>query len=140
MKPLYKISESSKQVNFNLILSGLMNDMGERANEWFKLMYLDTDYCMFGSPILTSNLRDDLAYMFTTAIWWIDVAKAVNITIDNATDIEYMYNQFVDNADGHKYMVNERRYNIHENRLYTNKELKENDNKLLDLLNSIDLD
>jgi len=140
MKPLYKLTDRSKVVFLNKIVHDIMDSINDRINLWFENSYI-LKQVGESDEISLSNLKDDLDYLFTKGIWFIDQNK----TIDKCT-IDFfktLYNNYTSSDVGFRLLINHKQYNLKENKLMTKAESivyhKKINDYAIKLLNDLDI-
>lgn len=141
MKPLYNITHQSKECKFNSFIYDILTEIDQLANKWFLEVFIEPkDYIC--ESILSRNLIDDLDYLFSECIWLIELGEKQNFKIDSKEFVESQYNSYV--TIGYKGLVSDSRYNRLENRVNTEKEIKDNSDRMnavmKRILNEIDFD
>ena len=134
MKPLYEnFNDKNKETLFNLQVYDVINKIEKHAQEWFVESYIDVkDY--IPQDILTSNLKDNLDYLFTEAIWWIELGESFGYNIDSKRFVKTLYDDYTSCEDGYKNIVRDERFCRHENRVYSENEIKENNNRMNEIM------
>jgi len=143
MELLYNLTNKNKSVTISLQLSEIISDIHTKANDWFKYVYIENH--QHEVEFEASKLRSDIAYLLSKAIWLIDITKDLGLDINrNIQAIKELYKTY-NNADKSPFIVlgkcfvTEQTYNTSEERLYTDKELKTQHEKMIQLLNDLDL-
>ena len=125
MKPLYKLTEKNKETKLSLVIYSVLEEIETKANEWFKEVFIEPkDY--ISSDILTSNLKQDIRYLLTQAIWLVDLSKSQGYNVECERWVESLYKVFTAKPTGYRYLVTDERYNKQKNKVYTPEQVKEN--------------
>ena len=86
------------------------------------------------------NLKSDLDYLFSEAIWLIGLAESFNYKMESKQFLEHKYKDYTSIKEGYKKLM-ALNYNIKEHRLYTEEEMKVNRDKsnkiAMDILKNI---
>ena len=129
------LSLQHKSVIISLQLNEIINSIQDRANKWFKYVYIDNN--INNLDFETEKLDLDLDYLFSKFFWIVDITKDLNLDIDkNIRYLEDIYTYYK-NKD-FKSLVNEPLYHVEEGREYTIKELREIKVKVNELLKSFE--
>lgn len=130
MKPLYNnFNNKNKETLFNLRVYDVIDNIDKKIQEWFNETYIDVKPYI-PNDVLVGNLLDNLDYMFTEAIWWIELGESLGYNMDSKRFVESMYNTYTSNPDGYKDLVRDERFCKRENRLYSDEEIKKNNEEM----------
>jgi predicted nucleic-acid-binding protein len=140
MKALYNITDKSKETAFNSFIFDVLEDIEKKANDWFRETFLEPkDY--ISKDVLIENLRDDLDYLFTKAIWLIEMGESKGFDMDSKQFVESAYKTYTEKENGYRFLVNHRQYDAHNNALLTKRQAtarEKRTNKIaMDILMSI---
>lgn len=124
MKPLVEINTASKICHFSGQLYDILDQIDKRVNLWFVEKHIDK--CKY---ICDENVNSDLDYMFSKGIWIIEMAESFGYT-SGMTSIEFFeshYERYT--TDGFKALISDKRYNRKDESVYTDAQVKENDER-----------
>jgi|GEM_PF-4995179 len=125
MEALIELTKSSKETYFNLQIYSLLDKIDKRCDKWIDGVFINV---YVPEEIETRNLLMDLDYIFTEAIWLIEIAESFGYNIDSKQFLESNYNDYVN--EGFKRLINPHKYSITEHRLYTEDEIKESNKRM----------
>ncbi len=122
MKPLYNLTDKSKETFFSLSIYDILAKIEKQADEWFVDTFLEPKEYI-PNELLIRNLKDNLDYLFTEAIWLINLCAALGYEVkDSKRSVKEAYDKYTAKEDGYRYLVHNRRYDVHENKLLTEEE------------------
>ena len=127
MKPLYNINDKNKQTYFNLCVLEILDKIDERTAEWFKDVFIEPK--IVDEACLTSNLKQDIDYLLSQAIWLINLGKSLGYVIDAEQFVQSKYNTYTESPTGYRMLVQDERYNRHKHKLYTEAQVIKNREK-----------
>lgn len=121
MKKLTNITHKNKETYFNLLISDILKKIDEEADEWFHETFIDhKDY--IPKEILERNLKMNLDYLFSEAIWLIELGESLGFEIDFKCFLESKYKQYTKDEYGYRLLVNDRRYDSLNHRALTKRQ------------------
>lgn len=136
MKPLYNLSNHNKEVILNGMVYDILKDIDKRTDKWFEEVFSeDSPYKC--EEISTRNLLDDIDYMLTKAIWLIEVIEGMGFDCGPKRFVESIYNTYTDETTGYRFIIRNRYYNPFEHRVWTEEELKAQDEELSRISNEV---
>lgn len=136
MKPLYQLNNHNKETLINLQVYAVLDKIEEYANGWFRESFIEVkDY--IPQEILLSNLLDNLNYVFSEGIWWVELGESLGYQMESKKFLESRYEMYTRNKSGHRYLVNDRRYDPHQNILLTEEEIQEKEKRAGEIMNEI---
>lgn len=123
LKPLYNLSKQNKATYFSLLISDIHKKIDKVCENWFQEVFIEKkDYV--GEDIYTSNLRMDLDYLFSEAIWMIGVAKMLKLDIrDVSSHTTWLYEIYTAKKDGHRDLVLNEAYDKKNHKVFTEEEV-----------------
>jgi hypothetical protein len=130
MKPLYNLSDSNKKVILNGKVYDILKDIDKRTDKWFDEVFSENSPYKC-EEISTRNLLDDIDYMLTEAIWLIEVIEGMGFECEPKRFVESIYNTYTESENGYRFIIRNRYYNPFEHRVWTDLELKSNDDELV---------
>ena len=120
MKEIIKITDRQKETFFDLSIYDILDKINIRCNKWVEGVFINI---YVPEEIETSNLKSDLDYLFSEAIWLISLAESFNYKLTSKQFVEDLYNEYMEDF---KNLINNSDYNKLENRLYTEEEKEAN--------------
>ena len=140
MKPLYTLTDKNKETYFDLLIYDILDKIDIRCKKWVEGVFINI---VVPEEIETDNLKSDLDYLFSEAIWLISLAENFNYNLDSKQFVESLYSEYTAEKEGFKNLISNSDYNKKEHRLYTEEEKKlnrEKANKIaMEILNNLDL-
>ena len=140
MKPLYTLTDKNKETYFDLIIYDILDKIDIRCKKWVEGVFINI---VVPEEIETDNLKSDLDYLFSEAIWLISLAENFNYSLDSKQFVESLYSEYTAEKEGFKNLISNSDYNKKEHRLYTEEEKKLNREKVnkiaMEILNNLDL-
>ena len=137
MKSLIKITDNNKETFFNLQIYDILDKIEKRCEKWVKGVFIKV---YVSEEIETNNLCNDLDYLFSEAIWLIELAESFNYKMESKQFLEHKYKDYTSIKEGYKKLMT-LNYNIKQHRLYTEEEMKVNRDKsnkiAMDILKNI---
>jgi hypothetical protein len=136
MKALYELNKIDKQNNFHLFVYRLTDEIRDKANKWFEeALKGDIKY---PEEVLIDNLRADLDYIFSEAIWIIELGESQGFNMDEPKKhLKFYYERYTREEHGYRFLVNNPYYDAYENKLLTEEEVKERYDKMGDDISAI---
>lgn len=136
MKPLYTLNDTNKETLFNLQVYDVINKIEEKANEWFEETYINKkDY--IPSEILLRNFLDNINYMISEGIWWIELGESMGFNMDSKRFLQTMYDHYTGSHHGYRFLVRDPRYDPHNNKVLTQDEMDQRDRNSSEIMNGI---
>ena len=140
MKPLYTLTDKNKETYFDLLIYDILDKIDIRCKKWVEGVFINI---VVPEEIETDNLKSDLDYLFSEAIWLISLAENFNYDLDSKQFVESLYSEYTAEKEGFKNLISNSDYNKKEHRLYTEEEKKLNREKVnkiaMEILNNLDL-
>ena len=140
MKPLYTLTDKNKETYFDLLIYDILDKIDIRCKKWVEGVFINI---VVPEEIETDNLKSDLDYLFSEAIWLISLAENFNYSLDSKQFVESLYSEYTAEKEGFKNLISNSDYNKKEHRLYTEEEKKLNREKVnkiaMEILNNLDL-
>ncbi len=134
MEPLYNLTDKNKETSFNAFIYDVIEEIDNATDKWFKDTFINkSDYIV--KDVLDSNLCMDLDYLFTKAIWLIELGKALGYNREPEQFVQSYYDTYT--TKGFKHLVNDNRYDRINEKLFTKKQVKENEKRSNDLMMKI---
>lgn len=127
MKPLYNIADNQKQTYFNLCVLEILDKIDERTDEWFNDVFIKPK--IVDEACLTANLKQDIDYLLSQAIWLINLGKSLGYVIDAERFVQSKYDTYTASPTGYRMLVHDERYNRHKHKLYTEAQVEKNREK-----------
>ena len=136
MKPLYELNKTNKQTYFNLLVYRLMDQIKEKANKWFEeALKGDIKY---PEEVLIDNLRADLDYIFSEAIWIIELGESQGFDMNTVKGfLQSYYEIYTDSEHGYRFLVENRLYDANKNILLSEDEANERERKIGDEISAL---
>ncbi len=139
MKPLYELNNEMKETKFDSFVFDILEEIDKLTDKWFDESFINKlDY--IPNEVLDHNLCSNLNYLFTEAIWLIELGKSLGYSMDSEQFVQTNYDTYTTN--GFKHLVNDKRYDRVNNKVFTKKEVKEREKRSNELMKKIfdDLD
>lgn len=141
MKPLYELTDKNKETYFDLLIYDILDKIDIRCKKWIEGVFINI---VVPEEIETNNLKSDLDYLFSEAIWLISLAENFNYKLDSKQFVESLYSEYTAEKEGFKNLISNLDYNKKEHRLYTEEEKKINREKVnkvaMEILSKLNLD
>lgn len=134
MKPLYTLTDKDRETYFDLLIYDILDKIDTRCKKWVEGVFINI---VVPEEIETDNLKSDLDYLFSEAIWLISLAENFNYNLDSKQFVEGLYLEYTAEKEGFKNLISNSDYNKKEHRLYTEEEKKLN--REMEILNNLDL-
>jgi hypothetical protein len=137
MKPLYELNKIDKQNYFNLLVYGLMDKIREKANKWFDKTFINKKP-YFNDELLINHLRADLDYIFSEAIWIIELGESQGFDMNTVKRfLQSDYDRYTQDEHGYRFLVENRLYDAYKNILLSDGEANEREKKMGDEISTL---
>jgi len=127
MKKLTTFNDKNKEAMYNIFLYSVLDKIDAKCEEWFQDTFINEK--IVHDELLVDNLKTDLDYLFTEAIVIIEDAEKLGVRLDSIDALEFLYKTYTEKKDGYRFLVKNRLYHAIDNRLLTEKEAKEREDR-----------
>lgn len=127
MKKLTIFSDKNKKTMYNLFLYSILDKIDSKCEKWFQDTFINEK--IVHDELLVDNLKIDLDYLFTQAIVITEDAEKLGIVLDSIDSLEFLYREYTEKENGYRFLVKNRLYHSIDNRLLTEKEAKEREDR-----------
>ena len=140
MKALYEINHKHKETTFNLLVHDVIDEIENKANTWFVETFLEPkDY--IPKELLIDSLCSDLDYLFSKAIWLVELGESQGFDLNFKQFLESKYKTYTEKENGYRFLVSHRQYDAHNNILLTKRQATAREKRMnkiaMDILMSI---
>ena len=126
MEPL---DSRSKETLLNLQVYKVLDEIEEKAREWFVETHVDPKPYI-PQEILVRNLLDDLDYMISVGLWWVELGESMGFNMDSKRFLESTIETYRQ-TNGYMRLVRDERYDPYQNHVRTPEEIKEKQEEII---------
>ena len=139
MEGLVEITDKNKTTALDLIVYEHIDRIDSLANKWFIQTFIEKN--QIPQDIAVRNLTNNLDYIFSMAVWFIELAESMNYTLEAKKSLVSRYEKYTNNPNGYRFLVIDHRYDRKQNRVLSEKEItnkqKRMDKVMLDIINKM---
>ncbi len=104
MKPLTEFNHRNQETKLSLMLHEIHDNIHKEVKEWFNNVF--DGKSIKNDKILERNLKMNLDYLFSEAIWFIEFCEKNGYNVeDNKRDLQFWYDVYTSSPTGYKQLL-----------------------------------
>ena len=127
LKPLAEFNDRNKETVLSLTISNVTKEIDKKFIQWVEDVFKEK---MVHEEIYTRNLLSSVDYLFTEAIWLLELAESLGFDMkDNRRHLEYKYETYTEDELGYRKLHYLPYYDARNHKYLTEEETKERQKK-----------
>lgn len=135
LKPLAEFNDRNKETVLSLMISKPLKEIEKLFTQWVEDVFKEG---IVHEDVYTSNLISSVDYLFTEAIWLLELAEGLGYDMkDNRRHLEYQYEKYTESDLGYRYLHYIPHYDARNHKYLNEEETKERQRKSNETMNKI---